>query len=1122
MSEILFPSISMNDRIQAADWSDTPLGPMSDWPQSLKATIKTMLGSRYPMILLWGEELIQIYNDSYTGLIGDKHPYALGQSIKETLAESWTTIGPMIRQVMKTGVSNWVPAQLLPLNRTGGFNEETYFSLSYSAVENDENVITGMLCVCSEVTQQVLGERRLRMQRDLAAKASEIRSVETVCHDIAATISDYSLDMPFMQLYVKDNVGTLQLKATVGIEPIENTDGPDPWYLNRALAGETVIISGVQHITEIKKGVWQEPVEKAVTLPIPSAQPGNPLGVLVAGVSPNAVFDENYQSFLALVASQISVALRNASAYEEEKKRAEALAELDRAKTAFFSNISHEFRTPLTLMLGPLEDVLANTNSQLADTDKKHITTAYQNSLRLLKLVNSLLDFSRIEANRAEATFTPVSIGSLTSELANSFESAMVRASIDFIVDCPPISEPIFIDQEMWEKIVLNLLSNALKFTFEGEIKVALKEADNQVILTVSDTGVGIPEGELPNIFKRFHRVQNSKSRSHEGTGIGLALTKELVQIHGGTISVESKEGKGSRFTVSIPKGFSHLEKSRVRRAASQKPTGLLSGSFANDVSLWADDLQYAVPPGIVEAPPAAASEITSKHESLILIVDDNLQMLNYIHRTLAPIWKIEMVRDGQQALDFIINRKPDLVLSDVMMPNMNGFELLAKIRQNPAFSDLPVILLSARAGSEATIEGLEKGANDYLIKPFNARELIARVTAQLDIKKTRLDNATLKESERKFRTLAESTPEKVWSCGTDGVLKYWNQNMQAYTGLSDDEHRFWTNFTHADDFDISSAIWKSANRGGSPYELECRFRRHDGEYRWHLTRAVPDKNDEGSILAWIGTCTDIHNQKLFAEELERRVEERTLDLKKINSELEQFAYAASHDLQEPLRKIIIFSDLLGKRLIGQPEDVQKHIEKISIASERMRILISDLLNFSRLSEKQIHFESTDLNSVINTVLADFDLLIQQKEVSIHLDVLPTIEAIPFQMHQLFYNIISNSLKFTSNSRKPVITLKAVRLEHSAIKEFSLLDDSVHYIRIDIADNGIGFGNQYADQIFTLFKRLNNPRAFIGTGIGLALCKKIVLNHHGEIFASAIEDEGATFSLILPERQVSH
>ena len=313
-------------------------------------------------------------------------------------------------------------------------------------------------------------------------------------------------------------------------------------------------------------GPWGRPPAQAVLLPIvPSGETG-PAGVLVVGLNPFRVYDEGYRGFLGLVAGQIGAAIANAEAYEEERRRAEALTEIDRAKTAFFSNVSHEFRTPLTLMLGPLEQLLSAPAEAGRAGDRELIEIAHHNGLRLLKLVNSLLDFSRIEAGRVQAHFEPTDLSALTQELASSFRSAIDQAGLRFIMDCPALDEPVYVDRDMWEKIVLNLLSNAFKFTFDGEIAVKVRpSADRSMVeLIVADTGTGIPTSELPNLFERFHRIEGAKGRTFEGSGIGLALVQELVKLHDGSIRVESEPGRGSSFIVAVPFGVAHLPRDRI------------------------------------------------------------------------------------------------------------------------------------------------------------------------------------------------------------------------------------------------------------------------------------------------------------------------------------------------------------------------------------------------------------------------------------------------------------------------------------------------------------------------------------------------------------------------------
>jgi signal transduction histidine kinase len=717
----------MHALVSARDWASTSLGPVESWPGSLKALVKMLLASNYPMVLTWGPRFIQFYNDAYSKVIGDKHPAALGEDIRVTLAEAWDTLGPMVLHVMASGVANWTPALMLLLER-GGYREEAYFSVSHAPAEDDTGAIVGMLGVCSEVTQQVLGERRLRLLRDLASRTGETRGVEKTCADVAAAIAQHPLDVPFALLYLRsEDGGQLVLRGSVGLEVEPGAEG---WPLERVAAGETVRVEDVERRVAVRGGPWADAVRTALVMPVASSGQRKPLGVLVAGVSPNRALDEGYSSFYELLVSQVSVALRNAQAYEEEKRRAEQLAQLDRAKTAFFNNVSHEFRTPLTLMLGPLEDLLAS--GQLPPEAHRELEVVHRNAGRLLRLVNSLLDFSRQQEGRLEASFEPVDLAAYTAELAQAFRAAVERAGLTLTVDCPPLSEPTYVDREMWEKIVLNLLSNALKFTFQGTIRVGLREEAGRVFLEVADTGTGIPRAELPHLFKRFHRVRGARSRSFEGTGIGLALVQELARLHGGEVRVQSEEERGTTFTVFIPQGSAHLAPERIRAPRQSASTAMAAEALTQEALRWLEEAR--------EPAPKDAGSRAERKEPLgrILLADDNADMRDYVRRVLSSRFEVEAVADGQAALEAVRERVPDLVLTDVMMPHVDGFGLLRALREDPRTRLVPVVMLSARAGEEAAIEGLEAGADDYLIKPFSARELVARVRSNLELSRMR------------------------------------------------------------------------------------------------------------------------------------------------------------------------------------------------------------------------------------------------------------------------------------------------------------------------------------------------------------------------------------------------
>jgi signal transduction histidine kinase len=413
------------------------------------------------------------------------------------------------------------------------------------------------------------------------------------------------------------------------------------------------------------------------------------------------------------------------------------LGELDAAKTAFFSNVSHEFRTPLTLILGPLESAVSRDPPALQGEE---LSSVHRNALRLLRLVNSLLDFSRIEAGRLELRYAPTDLATLTAGLGGAFQSLFDDAGLRLTVDCPPLPEPVYVDPAQWEKIVLNLVSNAFKFTSQGGVSVELRWRGDHAELLVRDTGTGIPEHELPRVFERFHRVQGAEGRSYEGSGIGLSLVSELTRLHGGSVRVESKPGQGSTFIVTVPAGTQHLPPDKVATSVGPVVSDQALRGQLLEAKRWlkAQTVAPSAPPpprGQRSSYPPSATNTT---RGRILVADDNSDMREYIERLLAPHWVVEVVPDGRAALAAARAAPPDLVLSDMMMPVMDGVSLLNELRADPRTNTIPVILISARAGEEARLEGLETGADDYLIKPFAARELLTRVNTHLEMARVR------------------------------------------------------------------------------------------------------------------------------------------------------------------------------------------------------------------------------------------------------------------------------------------------------------------------------------------------------------------------------------------------
>lgn len=785
LSETLFAGGGeMGALMRSHDWSQTPLGPVESWSPSLRTAVSMCLSSTFPISLLWGQELIQLYNDGYRPLCGAKHPQTLGRPVQQNWSELWHVLAPMFEGVLQTGQPTYVENLQMFANRNG-YLEEAYFTFSFSPIRDESGEVAGIFHPIMETTAQVVSARRLRTLSELGTNLGAAKTLEECCQIAVATLSNSAADIPFAVLYLLGPDGeNLHQCGTTGWEPDwfalpERIDLSAREELEKFPFAQAIQTKKIEQVNALANyfnrsspGLETPLPETALVLPLLQAGTDLLTGLLIVGVNPRRPFDQDYRQFFELLTAQVTTALTNVRAYEEERRRAAheaersaALAELDRAKTAFFSNVSHEFRTPLTLMLGPAEDALTDSDDPLSFNQQQRIKVIQRNGLRLLKLVNTLLDFSRIESDRISAVYEPTDLATFTAELASVFRSAIERAKLRFVIDCPPLPEPIYVDREMWEKIVLNLVSNAFKFTFTGAITVRLHLVGNQVELAVQDTGIGIPAAEIGHLFERFYRVKGAQGRTFEGSGIGLSLVQELVKLHGGTVEVSSVEGEGSCFRVFIPTGSAHLPAEQIgagmdgfskdtlvpsKDGLPNPPllsTAIGASPYVEEALRWLDEengrvdewkgrrvekSQYPIYPS------THLPIHPSTHPPKVLVVDDNADMREYVKRLLTQRWQVETAANGAIALDMIQQQLPDLVLTDVMMPEVDGFQLLNTLRSDPITQSIPIILLSARAGEEATVEGLEAGADDYLIKPFSARELVARVETQLQMSRLR------------------------------------------------------------------------------------------------------------------------------------------------------------------------------------------------------------------------------------------------------------------------------------------------------------------------------------------------------------------------------------------------
>ncbi|MCM6775391.1 SpoIIE family protein phosphatase [Nocardia sp. CDC159] len=770
-----FPgSGEMARRLRAHPWAETTVGPPATWPDALRSAVRIALPSRFPMLVWWGRELRLVYNDAYAPLLGGKHP-ALWQPGARVWGEIWHIVGPMLESVLATGEATWSEDLLLPMDRHG-YREETYWTYSYSPLHDADGAVRGVFTAVSETTERVIGQRRLAVLQDLGAQAGKAHDVAEAAGLVAQVLTRSVPDVPFAAIHVRPSVAApLELLACAP------TDAGGKWCDARRWPVAEVVRTGrglaVGDLTAefgvLPDGGWQIAPTEAMVLPLAADAGAESIGAIVLGARAGRALDSAYRSFLELVARQSAGLINAAIAYRAQQRRAEELAELDRAKTAFFANISHEFRTPLTLIMGPIEELRAHWD--VDDRVRTELDLIHRNGLRLAKLVNTLLDFSRIEAGRMQARYEPVELSALTADLASVFRSAIERAGLELAVTCPPLSRPVYVDRAMWEKVMLNLLSNAVKFTFEGRIGVAVREEADGPVVTVSDTGIGVPATEIPRLFERFHRITSARARSNEGSGIGLALVRELVRLHGGSITARSVEGAGTAFEIRLRFGSGHLPAENIVAPGivAESPAG--AEPYLQEALRWlpeqpesAGRLGDSLDPGATVRKPR------------VLIADDNADMREYLTRLLAPQYEVQAVTDGAQALAAATEQPPDLIVSDVMMPRLDGLALIARLRAAKRTAQIPILLLSARAGQEAAIEGLHAGADDYLVKPFSAAELLARARAAMAMSRLRTRHAAWRSA------IIDALEAGFFVCDRHGTVLEINAAFTTILGYDD------------------------------------------------------------------------------------------------------------------------------------------------------------------------------------------------------------------------------------------------------------------------------------------------------------------------------------------------
>ena len=1105
----------MAARMRDFDWETTPVGAVATWPEALRSAVDLILGSRFPMAIFWGEDLVQFYNDAFRPMLGEhKHPRFLGRPAVECWSEIWDIVGPMMDQVTTGAEATWSEDLPLEMSRNG-FVEETYFTFSYSPIP-DRNAIGGLLNVAQETTEQVLGRRRLGTLRRLSAVALNEPGVgERLMQPLAG-----NPDVPFALLLDHVVGRPVVVAAHVGLRAFGTI--PVALEVAAALATATGEATEIDVGPDLALAIGTDPfvgfAMLAQVLPL-GGRSDYGGAVLVLGISPRLAFESAYRRFFGLVGTQVAASISIARTYEEEHRRLEAMAELDRAKTTFFSNVSHEFRTPLTLLLGPLTDLQERLGNDLDPDDRALLAIAHRNAQRLLRLVNGLLDFARIEAGHMTASPRSVDLAEHTIATASMFRSAFDAAGVEFVIDCGPLTRLATVDPAMWEKVVLNLLSNAFKFTLDGTVEIRLREdrLTGEAELTVSDTGVGVPEGELPHLFDRFYRVEGSGGRSIEGSGIGLALVEALVKLHGGTISVSSRATQGTTFVVRVPLMAAPVDQVTADPAPGYVPS--VAPVFVEEAMRWlpdagADGAASLVSPFCADEPGARPT-----HDARIVIAEDNADLREYLGRLLGSRWTVDRTSDGQEALEAIRAHLPDLVIADVMMPRMDGLDLVRALRADESTERLPVVLLSARAGEEARIEGLEAGADDYLVKPFSSRELVATVAARLEISQAREASRNAVEEARQnlYHLLMQAPVPFCTLRGPDLIFEIVNEPYYAVTGFQDVVGRRLVDVMPEVEGYGFPTLLRNVMETGEPHiglETRIEFQHPDGievEYMNFIYAPMRDRDDrvDGVMVVASVVTQEVLARGTMQDALDKQAEyNRVLELqqgelRRANAAKDEFLGLVSHELRTPITTIFGNAELLRKHSshLDQPTR-DALVEDISAEADRLHRIIENLLVLARGTHGTPDSEPVLVDRVVQRVVTEHHKTFPSRDVRVDLSGGDAVvEATTIQIEQVLRNLISNAEKYSESDRPIDVSVRAVDGD----------------VQVEVGDRGIGFSAVDESNAFTPFYRSTEAEAVAaGVGIGLVVCKRIVESLGGSMRIGRREGGGAIVRFSLP------
>lgn len=1048
---------------RAKDWSKTPLGSPDHWPQSLKTTLGILLNSKFPMFLFWGPELICFYNDAYRPSLGNdgKHPSILGQKGAEGWPEIWHFIEPLIDKALTEGEATWHEDQFLPIYRNGKI-EDVYWTFSYSPVNDESGKPAGVLVIGNETTEKIKINKKLE-ESTTRYLNNILQTPSAMCVFRGPEFIVEIANNPMLELWGRENHEVQNKPIFEGLPEAKGQ-------------GLEIVLEKVY-----KTGEKFEAHERLVKLPR------------------NGKIEDTFINFVY-----------------------EALKEPD----------------------GTISGIVAVANDVTAQVLARHVVEEsekrFRNTVKQVPLGILILKGTDLVVEMANPIYL---------QIINKQESDIINKPL---FDSVPESEEILLPlltqvletgnaHTIDEYLVLSSRNGKEEISYFNLVFHPLKEENDTL------TGVIIVAYEVTEAVKKRYLLTESENAFRKlimESPIAMTILRgkdHVIEMANSTMmdgiwQKTPQEAIGKPIVELFPE------------LREQKYPELLKEVFLNGKIITENEslayvnvkgkiekfyLDYQYTPlfekeGKISGIMATVYDVTSRVEARKKLEDTEERMRLAGEITGIATWDLNL-------------KNSDILYSESLLgifgfdQNYKATHLEFRSRVYP--DDKPIL-------EAAFNEALQTGIYKYearLLKPDNIiswikahgkiffdenGDPVKMIGTIIDITDEKDNQQILMKSEAKFRLLANSMPQHIWTSDALGNINYYNQSVFTYSGMSADEiqNGGWLQIVHPDDREDNVNVWMKSINTGNDFFFEHRFRRYDGEYRWQISRAIPQKDADGNIQMWVGTSTDIHDQKNFTDKLEKQVHERTAELEQknrdlinMNIELQSFAYISSHDLQEPLRKIQTFasrlSDLDEQNISAS---AKTYLDRIEVAAKRMQTLIQDLLAYSRTNSADRVFVKSNLDEIAEEVTSDFSERIEETNAVVNFHPLGEATIIPFQFRQLLHNLVGNALKFSRKGESPYVEITAERIKGSEINQPVDFPDKIYY-HLTISDNGIGFDAEYNERIFEVFQRLNTESEFSGTGIGLAIVKKIVENHKGIITACGEKGRGATFNVYFPE-----